>query len=423
MGTAAVAEAMVEALERTGAGVIGAGASTPDDEAVVVRPPEHAGSRFEIGSITKAVTGTVLARLVLDGTTSLDAPISTWLDGGDNGSITLEQLATHTSGLPRLAPNHAHPGYRPADPYASYDAALAEAALRPSDRSSIGQFSYSNYGYQLLGLCIERVTGRPLPELFEEIVLRPAGMATATTDPADEVLQGTDDDGSPVDNWTLLLHGPGGINGRVDDLLRLATAVAGATDARLAEALAFATEARADGPGAAVGLGWLLHPAGIVCCGGGTAGFSTYVATHRAERGAVAIAVNRSASDLVQTVALAAAQGTDPRAAVTTAFEGDPAPWTAAALALFAAMRERDFEQARNLMRADTAQALTADRISAGWSAAAQAAGELGDPQVTDIGRHGGAIQVTLVATGADRPITMRVWLDPDRLVAGVTLQ
>jgi serine-type D-Ala-D-Ala carboxypeptidase/endopeptidase len=67
------------------------------------RLPEDA--RFEIGSITKTMTAALLASLVGDGVVALDDEIGRWLDAGPNAGITLVQLATHTSGLPRLAPN------------------------------------------------------------------------------------------------------------------------------------------------------------------------------------------------------------------------------------------------------------------------------------------------------------------------------
>lgn len=58
-----------------------------------------ADGRFEIGSVTKTMTGTLLALLAADGTLRLDDEVGRWLSAGDNGRITLRQLATHTSGL------------------------------------------------------------------------------------------------------------------------------------------------------------------------------------------------------------------------------------------------------------------------------------------------------------------------------------
>jgi CubicO group peptidase (beta-lactamase class C family) len=414
---------MDAALRPTGASIIGVGSVEDGDRSTAVSPTEHTDDRFEIGSITKAVTGLVLARLVLDGATSLDSPVGGWLDSGDNSTITLEELAIHTSGLPRLAPNaRDHEGFDAANPYGRYDAELAEAGLRSAALEDRGTYAYSNFGYQLLGLCLERITGRPLCDLFDEYVLKPAGMSTATADPDQPVLQGEDESG-PVANWTLLLQGPGGINATIDDLLALVAAVLRPADGEFAKAVAFALESRADGPGAGVGLGWLLHPAGIACCGGGTGGFSTYVAGHMNTGRGVAIALNRSAPGIIQDVALAAAQGRDPAPVVRTPFEGDREPWARRALELFHALAALDFEGARRLMTSETADALTADRLSGGWSHVAGACGTLDTATVTDVARAKGAVEVTVVAEGAVKPLTLKAWLDPERRVAGVTIQ
>ena len=411
---------MAAALGRTGARIVGVGAVIGADRGVVVAPPEHEADRFEIGSITKVVTGTVLARLVLDGTTSLDAPIGTWLDAGDNGGITLEELATHTSGLPRLAPNaYTHPAYDPSDPYAAFDAALAEAGLRGASRTAAGEFLYSNFGYQLLGLCIERAAGRPLSDLFDEVVLGPAGMTGATADHSLPVLQGDDENG-PVPNWTLLLQGPGGINATISDLLALVEAVITPPDPALAEALDFALEPRADGPGAKIGLGWGLHPAGLACAGGGTAGFSTYVAASRSTGRGVAIATNRHDAVSVQRVALAAAQGDDSAAMVPAPLEGDTQPFEARAVQLFGHFVARDFASARTMMRPETAESLTEDLLREGWAEVAGSCGDLHDPQPQETVRDNAFVRVTLMAPGSSKPLTMRVWFDADLRVGGV---
>lgn len=60
---------------------------------------------FEMGSITKTFTATLLSMEVLNGSVSLHDPVSKFLnelDGLDAGKITLQELASHTSGLPRM---------------------------------------------------------------------------------------------------------------------------------------------------------------------------------------------------------------------------------------------------------------------------------------------------------------------------------
>src|SRR6516164_991830 len=97
------ARAVFEALEGSfdGDGIVVAVAAVdgggPAFAATKGSPPD---ARFEIGSITKTMTATLLASLVGDGVLALDDEIGRWLAAGPNAGITLEQLATHTSGLP-----------------------------------------------------------------------------------------------------------------------------------------------------------------------------------------------------------------------------------------------------------------------------------------------------------------------------------
>ncbi|MEM9018315.1 MAG: serine hydrolase domain-containing protein, partial [Verrucomicrobiota bacterium] len=89
-----------EAVSFGAAGLLGEGRAEADED-----------SLFEIGSITKVFTGILLADLVLEGKISLDDSIVDVLDdlgvevGEDLGPVTFLELATHTSGLPRLPPN------------------------------------------------------------------------------------------------------------------------------------------------------------------------------------------------------------------------------------------------------------------------------------------------------------------------------
>ena len=89
--------------------------------------PLNGDTIFEIGSVTKVFTALALADMVEHGQVSLTDPISKYLPDGvktpqrGGKSITLEDLATHTSGLPRL-PSNIEPR-NPADPYADYTAA------------------------------------------------------------------------------------------------------------------------------------------------------------------------------------------------------------------------------------------------------------------------------------------------------------
>src|SRR5262245_51370592 len=114
---------------------------------------------YEIGSITKTFTATLLARAVIADRVRLDTPLAQLLSDfkfpARNGKeITLGALATQRSGLPRL-PSNMQPK-DPADPYADYDAAKLKAFLAGYElpRDPDTSYEYSNLGFGLLGFAL-----------------------------------------------------------------------------------------------------------------------------------------------------------------------------------------------------------------------------------------------------------------------------
>jgi len=112
-------------------------------------PNEH--TLFEIGSITKVFTGILLAEAVREGLVSLDDPVSKFLppealapNGSALDTVTLESLATHTSGPPRLPPN-LFLGADQANPYAHFSCRPLglESTSVPTDYSALPSFNWS----------------------------------------------------------------------------------------------------------------------------------------------------------------------------------------------------------------------------------------------------------------------------------------
>jgi serine-type D-Ala-D-Ala carboxypeptidase/endopeptidase len=229
--------------------------------------------RFEIGSITKTMTGAVLASLVNDGVVGFADPIGRWLEAGHNGDITLIQLATHTSGLPRLPPGHT-PGA--ADPYAFLTAEVAERELRlipPAPRAA--EWDYSNFGFQVLSLALERAAGRSFGALLDQRLFRPLAMTCSGVAGHG---QGTKVQGHAggraVRPWTHHLWGAGGVEASAEDLARYLSAclLPPGTPAGHALRLAQRPHHRID-PLRSAGLGWALGPPGYLGHDGGTSGF------------------------------------------------------------------------------------------------------------------------------------------------------
>jgi CubicO group peptidase (beta-lactamase class C family) len=134
------------------------------ESVVLATDPVTDASVFQIGSVTKVVTALLLADAVARGELTLDTPLAHCLPGARVPSpITLEQLATHTAGLPRLPPGLLRQALRHrADPYRDVTAGYlvgALAATRP--RSAPGaRVRYSNFGAALLAEALSRRAGR-----------------------------------------------------------------------------------------------------------------------------------------------------------------------------------------------------------------------------------------------------------------------
>lgn len=269
-------------------------------------------SRFELGSIGKTMTAQVLVSLVVDHTVELDAPIGQWLDAGPNGDITLEQLATHTSGLPRLAPNAMRSiHFRPRNPYAHYSAELAEKGLRKVNRVEASTSEYSNFGFQLLGLALERATGTPLARLLAERVFVPFGLTEISVGPHPDQLQGTMR-GRPVRAWDNQLLGPGGLVGTIGDLLRWGCAVIDPPTGPHGDALRLALEPRVDDVAGTVGLAW-HHTDGLAWHNGGTGGFHSCLAVDVAGgRMAASLVAAGGQVDGLDAATMRSARGLDP---------------------------------------------------------------------------------------------------------------
>ena len=249
-----------------------------------------ADGRFEIGSVTKTMTATLLACLVGDGTVALGDAIGRWLDAGPNADITLEELATHTSGLPRLAPNQ--PTLRP-NPYRKFSAERAEKGLRATTRTPGSPRVYSNFGYQLLGLAIERATGRAYQDLLAERLLQPLAMRCSGAGAAGGGIRLTGHaHGRPVGHWDHALPGPGAVEASIGDLASYLFACLSPPPGRLGAALELCQVPRVPiDERRASGLGWNILR-GKLWHNGGTGGFAACVGLDRAAMHGLGVLVN-----------------------------------------------------------------------------------------------------------------------------------
>jgi D-alanyl-D-alanine-carboxypeptidase/D-alanyl-D-alanine-endopeptidase len=185
---------------------------------------------FEMGSVTKVFTSLLLADMVQKGEVSLDDPVAKYLPAmvkmpTRNGRvITLVDLATHTSGLPRL-PTNLKPK-DPANPYADYSVEQMYEFLSSYEltRDIGSKYEYSNLGGGLLGHVLALKAGKSYEELVESRICGPLGMhdtrITLTPEMKARLAVGHDASMNSVANWDLpTLAGAGAIRSTANDML------------------------------------------------------------------------------------------------------------------------------------------------------------------------------------------------------------
>jgi CubicO group peptidase (beta-lactamase class C family) len=270
--------------------------------------PLAASSVFEIGSITKTFTGAVLADMVRRGEVKLDDAVAKYLPAGvrvpsRNGrQITLLDLATHMSGLPRLPTGYVPPD--PSHPYADFAAEHLHAFLNryELEHDPGARFEYSNLGMGLLGHALARAAGADsFQTLVTDRVLRPLGMSMTaygrTAALAPWMTRGHDQQGAVAPYFDVaVLSGGGGLNSNVNDLMTYLEANIGEPTSPLERAMRDAHRGyHLPRPGMGVGLGWMIMKRGalnLVGDRGGTAGYSTFIAFDPETRAGVVVLAN-----------------------------------------------------------------------------------------------------------------------------------
>jgi CubicO group peptidase (beta-lactamase class C family) len=243
---------------------------------------------YEIGSITKTFTATLLAQAVLAGRVTLDTPVAQLLPdfkipsrGGKE--ITLGQLGTQHSGLPRL-PSNLLPKDG-ADPYADYDAARLKAFLAGYElpRDPDASYEYSNLGLGLLGDALAQQEHTDWDALTRENILKPLGMTMSGTAFSDamraHLAAGHDNLGNAVKNWDFdAMAGAGAMRSTGNDMLRYLKANMGIDASPLAAAMKLAQEPRGEvSKTNRIGLIWMTSRTGIVWHSGQTGGYRSYL--------------------------------------------------------------------------------------------------------------------------------------------------
>jgi serine-type D-Ala-D-Ala carboxypeptidase/endopeptidase len=270
------------------------------------QPPLDDRTIFQIGSLTKTFTATLLASMVLDGSVKLDqsvqsvAPSGVTIPSYHGQQITFANLAEHNSGLPRLPDNLPNVA---ANPYATYTPAMFAKFLSGYQltRAPGEKYEYSNVGAGLLGDALGWSAQRPYDQLLQSRVLQPLSLPdttlTLSPDQSARLAPGFANDGTPSQPWAFgELAAAGGLYSDMHDMLAYLQANLAAPSGPLGPAMAMAQTPRAtdDSPHGETktGLAWIVNVAnGNTFMNGETGGYHSFMSlNHEANMGIVVLA-------------------------------------------------------------------------------------------------------------------------------------
>jgi CubicO group peptidase (beta-lactamase class C family) len=198
--------------------------------------PNRPGTIFEAGSVSKQLTAAAVVLLALDGALSLDDDVRRWVpELPDYGpTITVRHLLNHTSGLRDWGSVAALSGWGRSERSHTHAHVLEILARQTALNYEPGrEYSYTNSGYNLLAVMVERVSGQSFADFSRERIFEPLGLGdTQWRDDYRRIVPGRATayaprgDGFIIDRPIEHVHGNGGLLTTVADLLRWDRAVA-----------------------------------------------------------------------------------------------------------------------------------------------------------------------------------------------------
>ena len=300
--------AAVGLIDTTGRRVYGFGRLT----AATGSPAPDGDTVYEIASVTKTFTATLLAEMVERNEVALDDAVAKFLPSSvklpaTDQPITLLTIATHHSGLPRM-PSNFRPK-DPANPYADYTVDKLYAFLPGAQVHPTATFEYSNVAYGLLGHALSRRAKASYEDLVVSRIAKPLGMndtrITLTPEMRNRLAPPFDDKLKPAHLWDFGgIPAGGAIRSTGNDMLKYLAAqldlpVGTTVPDALHRAIAATHAPRADaGANMRIGLAWHISRAGIHWHNGQTGGYHSFVAFDEKAKVGVVLLTNTASMDV-----------------------------------------------------------------------------------------------------------------------------
>jgi CubicO group peptidase (beta-lactamase class C family) len=271
-------------------------------------PTNH--TLYDIGSITKTFTSTLLALAVNEGKVKLTSPITAFLPDSVASNpalkgITLMQLANHTSGLPRLSTNMDRTVTDISQPYENYDTKHLFSFLKSfkSIRPPGTKYDYSNLAVGLLGVILEKIYKAPYQELVAKYIAKPAELNQLlfAIKGSDTTLlaQGYNESILPIAPWKFqAMQAAGAIKSSTTDLLSYGKLQLGNNATPLSKAINLTHQLTFKDEQNSIGLGWHFYNGDtkIIQHSGGTGGYRSLVCVDLALNIVVVVLTNNTSS-------------------------------------------------------------------------------------------------------------------------------
>lgn len=269
------------------------------NEGSKVQKVDNKNSLFEIGSVTKVFTASLLAQEVANGKVNLEDNLHKFLPDLDAemAKISLNQLATHSSGLPRLSSGMLMMGSI-SNPYKDYseEKLIKDLYSNQIRKDFVGKYDYSNFGTSVLGYSLAKMNSSSYENLVLQRIFKPVKMSNSTfnrTEIKGNFVSGLDASGKVTSGWDMNAANPaGGIISSASDMTKFLqyhlNSKAKWTEMMQKPQLDISDKL-------AVGLGWhILLSENILWHNGGTGGYRSFVAIDPKNKNAVVVLSNVS---------------------------------------------------------------------------------------------------------------------------------
>jgi CubicO group peptidase (beta-lactamase class C family) len=284
---------------RDGEPIVRAGYGLADME---MRTPATATTNYRLASVTKQFTAAAILLLAEDGRLKLDDPVRKWLPTLPKVTepVTIRHLLTHTGGL--IDYEDVIPGSMKAQLHDTDVLHLLESQNRTYFRPG-SDYRYSNSGYALLALIVERASGRTFATFLRERIFQPLGMTNTVayeegiSTVSNRAFGNTQEQGrwtKTDQSQTSAVLGDGGIYSSIDDLAKWDAAL---YDGRLLRPAslqaAFKPATPTDDPDVEYGFGWRITGE-TLWHSGETVGFRNVIVRYPKRRLTVVVLTNRN---------------------------------------------------------------------------------------------------------------------------------